>query len=105
MDLHEDIKQNAVTATFELPGMRKEDVNIDFNNGRLTVSGETKQSTERDESGYAVRERRYGRFSRTLQLPNGVKPEEVKASMENGVLTVTFPRASAEQTPRRIAVS
>ncbi|EPQ60360.1 HSP20-like chaperone [Gloeophyllum trabeum ATCC 11539] len=105
MDLHEDVKQNAVTATFELPGLRKEDVNIDFNNGRLTVSGESKQSADRDEAGYAVRERRYGRFSRTLQLPNGVKPNDIKASMENGVLTVTFPRASAEQTPRRITVS
>ena len=73
MDLHEDAEKNVVTATFELPGVKKEDVQIDFHNGRLTVGAETKISEERDENGYAVRERRYGKWSRTLQLPTGVK--------------------------------
>ena len=73
MDLHEDAEKNLVTATFELPGLKKEDVQIDVHNGRLTVSGETKVSTEHEENGYAVRERRYGKFSRVLQLPQGVK--------------------------------
>jgi HSP20 family protein len=73
MDLHENSDKNSVTATFELPGMKKEDVGIDVQNGRLTVTGETKMSEDHDERGYAVRERRYGKFSRTLQLPQGVK--------------------------------
>ena len=73
MDLHEDAEKNLVTATFELPGMKKEDINIDVHNGRLTVSAESKISEEHEESGYAVRERRFGKFSRTLQLPQGVK--------------------------------
>lgn len=73
MDLHENKENNSVTATFELPGLKKEDVHIDVHNGRLSVSGETKLSTEHEESGYAVRERRFGKFSRTLQLPQGVK--------------------------------
>lgn len=73
MDLHENADQNSVTAMFELPGMKKEDVSIDVHNGRLTVSGETKMSSDREESGYAIRERKYGKFSRTLQLPQGVK--------------------------------
>jgi HSP20 family protein len=73
MDLHENAESNTVTATFELPGFKKEDVQIDMQNGRLTVSAENKISSEHDESGYAVRERRYGKFSRTLQLPQGVK--------------------------------
>jgi len=72
MDLHEDKGQNIVTATFEFPGVAKEDVNIDIHNGRLTVSVETKQSEAHEENGYAVRERRFGKFSRTLQLPQGV---------------------------------
>lgn len=71
MDLHENPQTNLVEATFELPGLRKEDVNIDVHNNRLTVSGEHKIAEERDENGYAVRERRVGRFSRTLQLPPG----------------------------------
>lgn len=53
--------------------MRKEDVNIDINNNILTVSGEAKETTQRDEEGYALRERRYGRFSRSITLPQGAK--------------------------------
>jgi hypothetical protein len=73
MDLHEDKEKNLVTATFELPSLKKEDVNIEVHDGRLTVSAESKISEEHEERGYAVRERRYGKFSRTLQLPQGVK--------------------------------
>ncbi|GJE93195.1 Hsp20/alpha crystallin family protein [Phanerochaete sordida] len=105
MDVHEDEKSNTVTATFELPGLKKEDVNIDVRNDVLTVSGETKVSSERDENGYAVRERRFGRFSRSIPLPQGIKPEEIKASLENGVLTVSFPKTSPEQAPKKITIS
>ena len=73
MDLHEDAGQNIVTATFEFPGVKKEDVQLEFHNGRLTVSAENRISEEHNENGYAVRERRYGKWSRTLQLPTGVK--------------------------------
>lgn len=73
MDLHEDSKQNLVTATFELPGLKKDDVDIQVNNSRLTISGESKISSEKEENGYVARERRFGKFSRTLQLPQGVE--------------------------------
>ncbi len=73
MDLHEDKEKNLVTANFEFPGVKKEDVQIDLHNGRLTVSAETKLSEEHEQDGYAVRERRFGKFSRVLQLPSGVK--------------------------------
>ena len=73
IDVHEDAEKNVVTATFELPGLKKEDVNIDVHNNLLTVSGESKAETERNEDGYAVRERRYGKFSRSLPLPQGIK--------------------------------
>jgi len=105
MDVQEDEKANLVTATFELPGLKKEDVQIDAHNNQLTVSGERKTSSEHEENGYAVRERRFGKFARRLQLPQGVKPEEIKASMENGVLTVTFPRVGSEAAPQKINVS
>ncbi|KIY69908.1 small heat shock protein [Cylindrobasidium torrendii FP15055 ss-10] len=105
MDLHEDKDKNSVTATFELPGIKKEDINIDVHDGRLTVSGETKISEEREEGGYAIRERRYGKFSRTLRLPLGIKDEEVKASHENGILTVTFPKAAPESAPKKISIN
>jgi HSP20 family molecular chaperone IbpA len=73
MDLHEDKEKNVVTASFEFPGSKKEDVQLEIQNGRLTVSVENKISEEYNESGYAVRERRFGKLSRTLQLPQGVK--------------------------------
>jgi HSP20 family molecular chaperone IbpA len=73
MDLHEDAEKNTVTATFEFPGLSKDDVQVDVNNGRLTVSAESKKDVEKEEHGYAVRERQYGKFLRTLQLPQGVK--------------------------------
>ena len=73
MDLHEDQDKNLVTATFELPGLTKENVQIDVKDNVLTVSGESTISSERDEKGYSVRERRYGKFSRSLPLPQGIK--------------------------------
>ncbi|KZT30438.1 small heat shock protein [Neolentinus lepideus HHB14362 ss-1] len=105
MDLHEDEKANVVTATFELPGLRKEDVQIDVRNNLLSVSGESKISSDRDENGYAVRERRYGKFSRTIPLPRGVKPEDIKASMDNGILSVSFPKTTPEMVPKKITIS
>jgi len=86
MDLHEDAEKNIVTATFEFPGVSKENVQIDVHNGRLTVSAETKESADHDERGYAVRERHYGKFSRTLQLPQGVK---VRTSILSITLVLT----------------
>jgi HSP20 family protein len=73
MDIRHDEKANTVTAIFDLPGLRKEDVTIDIHNNILSVSGETMESAQRDEEGYALRERRYGKFSRSLSMPQGTK--------------------------------
>ena len=72
MDLHENADANTVTATFELPGLSRENIQINVHNGRVNISGESQISSDHEESGYAVRERRYGKLSRTLQLPRGV---------------------------------
>ena len=73
MDLHEDKEQNVMTAQFELPGLTKENVNIDLRDNVLTVSGECTMESERDEHGYSVRERRFGKFARSLPVPQGIK--------------------------------
>ena len=70
MDIRHDEKENTVTATFDLPGMQKEDVSIDVHNNILSVSGGT---TEREEEGYALCERHCGKFTRSLSLPQGTK--------------------------------
>ena len=73
MDIRHDDKANTVTATFDLPGMEKKDVSIDVHNNILSVTGETKGTAEREEEGFTLRERRYGKFSRSLSLPQGTK--------------------------------
>ena len=73
MDLHESPENNLVTATFELPGLTKENVSIDVHNNALVVSGEVTTSNESNENGYVHRERRTGRFSRRVPLPTGTK--------------------------------
>lgn len=64
---------NTVTATFDLPGMKREDVTMDLHNGYLTVSSGGSTSNTRKEAGYVVRERASGGFSRSLRLPNGTE--------------------------------
>ena len=58
MDVHESADANAVTVTFELPGLQKEDVKIDLQNNRLVISGEANVSSDKEENGYVVKERR-----------------------------------------------
>ncbi|KJA21297.1 hypothetical protein HYPSUDRAFT_88091 [Hypholoma sublateritium FD-334 SS-4] len=108
MDLHEDTEKNIVVTVrlpFELPGVAKDAVQLDVRDGRLTVSAEATQGGELTEGGFAVRERRLGRFARTLQLPLGVKDGDIKASMENGLLTVTFPKATAQTVPKKVTIA
>ena len=73
MDVHEDTEKNVVTATFEFPGFSNDDVQINFQNGKLTVSAETKKSEDHAETGYTLRERLHNKLSRTLLLPEGVR--------------------------------
>ncbi|KAF8732649.1 hypothetical protein AX14_004094 [Amanita brunnescens Koide BX004] len=105
MDLHENPESNTVTVLFELPGLDRENVNITVQNGRLDVSGESRLAQQYESGGFAVRERQAGRFYRSVQLPAGVSESDIKANLENGVLTVTYPKATAEMAPKRITVS
>jgi HSP20 family protein len=105
MDLHENAETKTITATFELPGIKQEDVNVEVHGNRLTISGESKRSDNHNKGGYVVQERSYGKFSRALQIPQGIKAEDVHAKMENGVLTVCFPKAGPDQQPQRIAIA
>jgi HSP20 family protein len=73
LDVSESKDSNTVTVTFELPGLTSEGVSIDVQQNRLTVSGESAASDSEEKRSYVVRERRSGKFSRTLQLPFGTK--------------------------------
>src|SRR3954465_14152124 len=88
----------------DLPGMKQEDVAIEFNDGTLTLSGERKAEYERKEKGFFRLERSFGKFSRSLTLPDGIDPDKIEAAFRDGVLEVTIPKPE-ERKPRRIAVS
>ncbi|KAF7760936.1 hypothetical protein Agabi119p4_10345 [Agaricus bisporus var. burnettii] len=105
LDLHENTQKNLITATFELPGVKKEDVQLDIHNGILIISAENKASSEHEENGYAIRERRFGKMSRSLRLPQGIKDEDIRAAMADGVLTITFPKSSPDQEPKKISIA
>jgi len=104
MNLYEDNKSNMATVTLELPGLSKENVNIEVNNERLIVSGEMKRESEKSEEGFVVKECNTGRFSRVIGLPPNTQANAVDAHMENGLLTIKYPKSSHGQEAHRISI-
>ena len=102
VDLYED-KDNLIVKA-ELPGMKKEDIDISLHDGFLTVSGERKEEKKTD-SGESYRSERYlGRFSRSITLPTKVVADKINATYNDGVLTVVLPK-SEEAKPKQIPVT
>lgn len=94
----------AIVLKAELPGLKVEDVDVELDENVLTISGE-RRFEEKVDDGRAYRlERAYGRFARTMTLPQNVKADEIAATMTDGVLEVRVPKAD-EIRPRKIAVS
>jgi HSP20 family protein len=89
--------------TCELPGFEKEDIEINVDNGRLTISGERKFE-EQEGRDYHRLERWYGKFFRSFQLPTTVDVNNISANLKNGVLTVSVPKRE-EARPRQIEVT
>ncbi len=89
----------------DLPGLRKEDVHLEVHDDYLVLEGERRQESEENQGGVYRSERSYGRFYRTIPLPDGVNPEQVRANFKDGVLEVTVPMPTAEQRQgRRIEI-
>jgi HSP20 family protein len=99
-DVYED-KDN-FTVVAELPGMKKEDIEVSLHNGSLSISGERKSN--RQEAEVYRAERFFGRFQRTITLPTTVAGDKVKAQYKDGVLTVTLPKTE-EAKPKQIDVA
>jgi HSP20 family protein len=99
--LHED---GDLLIRAELPGVKREDVEITLHERALTISGERRAEEQRQGSGYYVRERRHGSFRRTLVLPHDVEEEEISARFEDGVLEVRVSGGAAERAPKRIQI-
>ncbi len=101
MDLVETDEHFVLKA--DLPGLGEGDVSIEVEDNVLTVSGERKAEHEDKREGYVRVERSYGAFRRSLTLPEGIDPEAVTASFDNGVLEVRIPKPE-ERKPRRVAI-
>ncbi|MDQ4064239.1 MAG: Hsp20/alpha crystallin family protein [Actinomycetota bacterium] len=89
-----------------LAGVSREDVDITFSDGVLTVSGERKSDLDEEEVSFYVRERYYGAFRRPISLPAGIDESSISADFENGLLEITVRGAatSAAVEPRRIEI-
>lgn len=95
-------KDGHFDVTAELPGLVREDIWIELANDILVISGEKWQDRDETEGSRKITERAYGSFMRTLELPAGIRPEDIEASMDKGVRTVRLPKTvlAARETKR-----
>jgi HSP20 family protein len=101
MDLVETDENLVLRA--DLPGLAKDDVELEVKDGVLTISGERRADHEEKSEGYYRVERAFGRFSRSLTIPDGVDAEAIAADFSDGVLEVRIPKP-AERKPQRISI-
>jgi HSP20 family protein len=87
----------------DLPGLGEDDVSIEIQDNTLTISGERQADHEQSERGWYRVERQFGRFSRSLTLPEGIDADAVSAQFHNGVLAVRIPKPE-ERKPRRVQI-
>lgn len=90
VNVKEDDNEFVISA--EVPGMKKDDIKITFENNYLTISGEKKAKEEIKEKDFHQLEHRYGKFSRTIAVPAGVKSDKIEADYEQGILTIHIPK-------------
>lgn len=98
-----DVKETetAYTLDIEVPGLKKEDLNIEIEDGYLTVSGETSSNKESkdEEESYVFQERSYGSYSRSYYVGD-IKENEIKASLQDGILKITLPKPEVVIPPK-----
>ncbi len=100
-DVYEEDAHYVIKA--EVPGVDKNDIEIDVENNILVIKGERKQDKEVKEENFYRRERLFGAFQRSFALPDGVATDEIKADHKDGVIKITIPKPKSRQ-PRKITV-
>jgi HSP20 family protein len=104
MDIYE--REGNLMIKAELPGMKKEDIKVELQEGDLLITGERKAESEVKEEDYYRVERAHGSFYRRLPLPFEVKPDQIKATYKDGVLEIRIPKpAQAAPDTKKIAIS
>jgi HSP20 family protein len=91
-------KDHTIVVKAELPGLKKEDVQVEVEGGDLIIRGQSKAESEVKQEDYYRTERTFGSFYRRMQLPAGVTPEQIEASLTDGVLEVRVPLPAEAQT-------
>jgi HSP20 family protein len=94
---------NEIVVKASLPGIKSDEVQINVTGEVLTIKGELKQKEEVKERTYHIREQRWGTFERSVVLPTDVVADKAKADFENGILTITLPKAE-EVKPKTISI-
>ncbi|MFP4498721.1 MAG: Hsp20/alpha crystallin family protein [Vulcanimicrobiota bacterium] len=87
-----------------LPNYDKEDIDVEVNDGILTINGRHEEKSETSKKDYYYREFSQGSFTRSIKLPEGVNTEDIKAKHEDGVLKITFPAVETEKKPSKVKV-
>jgi HSP20 family protein len=95
--------EQEIVYAFDLPGIAEEKISVEFEDGALTVSAERERTQEVKQDSFYRYERRFGTFTRTIGLPQGVAESDIAASYSNGVLEVHV-RKPEEAKPRRIQI-
>jgi len=100
-------KDHRLVARLDLPGVKKEEIAVAFTEEGLTIEGERKHEEEEKKNEWYRTERTYGKFVRTIPLPPGINPADVKATFENGVLEVVvpLPAAAVAAMPQKIEIA
>jgi len=102
IDLHEN--DSSYTVRAEIPGVKKEDIDVTVHDGVLTINAETRYENEEKEDGRVIRqERRYGKYVRSIRLGKDVNESHVKASYKEGVLELVLPKVE-EVKPKKISI-
>ena len=95
--------QDAVHYAFDLPGLSQDSIHVEVEDGALTVSATREREQQQDNGTFHRYERRFGTFSRSIGLPQGVSEDDIKASYVNGVLEISVPKPE-QPKPKRIQV-
>jgi HSP20 family protein len=95
--------ENSVVVTAELPGVTRDDVNLSLQEDVLTLAGKREPKSQEQNVSWQRRERAYGTFSRTVQLPFRIDPEKVQARFNNGILEIESQRLEADR-PKKIEI-
>jgi HSP20 family protein len=94
-----------LVASAELPGLKKEEVKVEVTDDTITIEGERNREHKEDHEGYHRYERSYGRFFRSIPLPEGAKADQAKAELKDGLLKVTVPVAETAKKAKQVAIT